>query len=259
MADSKGVVVLNTPNTAPKLTKKNYGEWCMHMRILFRGRGLWKFLQDSDEDKPIPTTDQSLDIADLIYPLLSTEVRLLLASDNFEDGVALWKTIKTALVSTGKREYIKLQRQLRALEYPKSGSRATTFHAAYKKLVDAIEATGVKDSADNRFLLELLDKLPHDEYGTTIQIWHSMDIETLTSDKALQMLIEEEKRQEQDRHRAPDSDQAYILKTAPENSDSTKDKDKDKKKTSKKTCSRCKGKGHVEKHCWHSHPELRPA
>jgi len=189
MADSKGVVVLNTPNTAPKLTKKNYGEWCMHMRILFRARKLWQFLDDDveEDEEPIgkPTRTQLMDIADLIYPLLSTEIRLLLASDSFKDGVALWKSIKTALVSTGKREYIKLQRQLRALEYPKSGSRATTFHAAYKKLVDAIEATGVKDSADNRFLLELLDKLPHDEYGTTIQFWHGMDIKYLTSDKAL--------------------------------------------------------------------------
>jgi hypothetical protein len=132
MADSKGVVVLNTPNTAPKLTKKNYGEWCMHMRILFRGRGLWKFLQDSEDssDKPIPTPDQLMDIADLIYPLLSTEIRLLLASDNFEDGVELWKSIKAALTTTGKREYINLQRKLRALKYPKNGGRIDEFRAS---------------------------------------------------------------------------------------------------------------------------------
>src|SRR4030081_584135 len=99
MADSKGVVVLNTPNTAPKLTKKNYGEWCMHMRILFRARKLWQFLDDDgEEDEELigkPTRTQLMDIADLIYPLLSTEIRLLLASDSFKDGVALWKSIKT--------------------------------------------------------------------------------------------------------------------------------------------------------------------
>ena len=68
-----------------------------------------------------------MDIADLIYPLLSTEIRLLLASDSFKDGVELWKSIKAALTTTGKREYINLQRKLRALKYPKNGGRVDEF------------------------------------------------------------------------------------------------------------------------------------
>jgi len=34
MVETKGVTVFNTPNTALKFTKKNYGEWAIHMGIL---------------------------------------------------------------------------------------------------------------------------------------------------------------------------------------------------------------------------------
>jgi len=36
MSDSKGVTVVNTANTAPKLTKKNYPQWVINMGILIR-------------------------------------------------------------------------------------------------------------------------------------------------------------------------------------------------------------------------------
>lgn len=33
MAESQGVTALNTPNTFPKLTKTNHGEWPAHMPL----------------------------------------------------------------------------------------------------------------------------------------------------------------------------------------------------------------------------------
>jgi hypothetical protein len=94
MADTKGVLMANTPNTVPKLTKKNYAEWCIRMGILFRARNLWQFLgneDDDDETETIPqiTKRQKRDIADLIYPVLSAEVKELLALDQFKDRVSL--------------------------------------------------------------------------------------------------------------------------------------------------------------------------
>jgi len=118
--------MVNTPNTVPKLTKKNYAEWCIHMGILFRARNLWQFLDDEDDDdetETIPqiTKRQKRDIADLIYPVLSAEVKELLALDQFKDGVSLWQDLKKALTTAGKRQYINLQREQRALQYSDTG------------------------------------------------------------------------------------------------------------------------------------------
>ena len=187
MADSKGVTVFNTPNTAPKLNKKNYGEWAVHMGILIRmkNRPLWRYLNDKATTPTTPLTrDEKLNISDLIYPMLTAEARQMLSKIEYEDGIELWKEIKKIFTTSGKRQYIKLQREQNELRYT-DFNLIYEYRASWMRLQTAIKDIGVQETEDNKFFINILQSLPTNKFGTILSIWNTTDIDTMTGDQAV--------------------------------------------------------------------------
>jgi len=93
----------------------------MGILIRSRNRPLWRYLDDRIEEADKPTTpltrDEKLDISDLIYPMLTAEARQMLVKTEYKDGVELWQEIKKIFTTSGKRQYIKLQREQHELRY----------------------------------------------------------------------------------------------------------------------------------------------
>lgn len=249
--------MFNTPNTAPKLTKTNYGEWAVHMGILIqtRNRPLWKYLNDKIEEANKPSTpltrDEKLDISDLIYPMLSAEARQMLLKTKYEDGVELWKEIKKIFTTSGKRQYVKLQREQNELQYANFDS-IYEYRAAWMCLQTAIKNTGVKETEDNKFFINILQSLPTNKFGTILSIWNTTDIETMTGDQAVQMVAEEEKKiAAEEKKAAAEQDESNSQNEA------YMAKDKGKDKRSILTCNHCKKRGHTIERCFQLKPELR--
>jgi hypothetical protein len=244
MSESKGVTVFSTPNTAPKLTKSNYGEWVVHMGILIRSRNrpLWKYLDDKGDKPTIPLTrDENLDISDLIYPMLSAEARQMLLKTEYEDGVELWQEIKKIFTISGKRQYIKLQREQNELQYSDFDS-VHAYRATWMRLQTAIKGTGVQETEDNKFFINLLQALPKDKFGTITSIWNTTDLDTITGDKAVQMVAEEEMKIAAENQEPKSQNEAYMTV-----------------KRSIPTCKHCKKRGHTIERCFQLKPEIRPS
>jgi len=93
------------------------------MGILIRTRNekLWDYINDhcpEDERPKVPLTRrQKRELADLMIPMITQEAMQMLSSPNYEDGEQLWAALKKAFTTTGKRQYIKLVQEQRALQY----------------------------------------------------------------------------------------------------------------------------------------------
>jgi len=95
MSDLKGVTVVNTANTAPKLTKKNYPQWVINMGILIRTQNekLWDYIDEhfpKDEKPTAPLSRrQKRELADLMILMITAKAMQMLSSPNYEDGEQL--------------------------------------------------------------------------------------------------------------------------------------------------------------------------
>ena len=150
----------------PKLTKSNYRDWVVNMRIRIRtaNKDLWPYLNDklSEEnrkDATAITSTQKEDLSDLIYIMLSTEARNMLSKRIYEDVVELWNEIKGIFTVSGNRQYIKLQREQQNLCYDQFQS-IHEYKSAWNRLQNEIEDRGVKETRDNKFFIHILQTLP---------------------------------------------------------------------------------------------------
>lgn len=87
----------------------------MMIHIRSRALRLWIYLDDDcpEEEKPktaITRTEHQL-LSDLIFPMLTSEAKQMLTKTEYKEGVELWEEIKGVFTISGKRQYIKLQKE----------------------------------------------------------------------------------------------------------------------------------------------------
>jgi hypothetical protein len=163
----------------PKLSKSNYGDWVVNMGIRIRSAKLelWEFIRDGvlqvDKDTTAITYTQAQMLSDLIFPMLSTEARNMLLKREYTDGVELWREIKEIFTVSGKRQYIKLQREQQNLRYEQYDS-IHEYRSAWKRLQKEINDTGVKETEDNKFFISILQTLPSEKFATRPFRWFLM-------------------------------------------------------------------------------------
>lgn len=209
-----------------------------------KGIELWLYLDDDcpEEEKPttaITRTENQL-LSDLIFPVLTSEAKQMLTKTEYKEGVELWEEIKGVFTISGKRQYIKLQREQHDLTYAQFGS-IHEYRSVWKRLQTAIRNTGVEETEDNKFFIHLLQTLPSETFATIMQIWHSQDMENMTSDKAVQVVSNEEKRLEQE-HNTDTNEENQAYKFAMNNKKRSAFKAKVK-------CYNCGKMGHYKNEC----------
>lgn len=94
----------------------------------------------------------------------------MLSKMEYKEGVELWHDIRGIFTISGKRQYIKLQREQHDLSYGQFGS-IHNYRSAWKCLQTLIKDTGVQETEDNKVFIHLLQSLPSDKFGTIMQFF----------------------------------------------------------------------------------------
>ena len=314
----------------PKLTANNYSEWARRMRAVFRARKLWKFLYLHDpantpsttrrtarttenqvpEDLPGPATpaavvptlptpsyDQNTDIAELIDATLSTDIRQGIGRTTLDDGVRLWQLLEKKYSESGLRYYIKLARQLNALQWPVS-ENGDEYVGKRRQIQEEMLYTGIVPTPDLYDIVDLMEKLPPVRYGTILAILNAQDLATLTYDLAIKLVTDEEKRWRLEAERSSDSQSLALYANPnrgsnrssnrdhrnrglsqnqnqnrqntraenatpphlrnPENRPQNRSNSRERQSSRfQRICEYCDRIGHSEERCWKKYPELQ--
>ena len=248
--DSDGEAIL-------MLTKDNLSMWVLDIRARLRKKKLWEHTQNpytpsivlkdkeryNDEQKAQikkekkEWEEKAMEAADEMTPRISLEVKQMLETSHFNNGYLMLSRLYELLQPVGDAQFMRLMKEFYSLK-TSDFSNMSEFLTHVKVLMEKIAATNVDFTADKQVLICLMMAL-EPRYENLTQLW-SM-IPDLTSERARNMLLEEERRQQ---NREMSTGMRAI---------SEKDKSKNKKK-----CPHC-GRGiHPEDKCWKLHPEKAP-
>ena len=142
---------------------------------------------------PTPSYDENTDIAELIDVTLSTDIRQGIGRTTLDDGVRLWQLLEKKYSESGLRYYIKLARQLNALQWPVS-ENGDEYVGKRRQIQEEMLYTGIVPTPDLYDIVDLMEKLPPVRYGTILAILNAQDPATLTYDLAIKLVTDEEKR-----------------------------------------------------------------
>lgn len=228
-----------TTSSIPRLTAENFAEWLVDIRAHLRRSGLWTYIQE-DVDKEAKDKSKWEEAADLMTPTLSSEIKRKLTEEEFNNGYRMLARLTALLQPGGEAQFMRLSREYYSLRYDDTKESLTNFLTRLKILEERIAATRVTMNNDKRTLLCLTMALPP-RFRSLVQIWTIT--EGMTADKAVDMLLEEERRAKDD-----------------ENEDLEVGGDRAMKARAGKTqrCGYCGRPYHTEDHCWTKHPELAP-
>jgi hypothetical protein len=123
--------------TFPTLTKTNYTEWAILMRIALQGAGLWEAMDTSDATE----RQERQALGAILRSVSSDMVSALAAGDK---GKVAWDMLKTMRIGDNRvREarHQKLRKEFNAMAF-KSGESVEDFSMCMSSLVSELQSLG---------------------------------------------------------------------------------------------------------------------
>jgi hypothetical protein len=171
----------------PTLTRTNYADWAVLMRVQLQVHGLWEAVNEGDCDEH----DDRAALSALLRAVPPELVRVLAAKDNAK---AAWDTIKTLRVGAERVRDVKAQTRRRDYDRLafKDGETVETFALRLSTILGDLEMLG--DPKDEpKAVRKFMGVLPHKYRQMASSIESLLDIKTMSIEELSgQLLLVEE-------------------------------------------------------------------